>query len=168
VRFDLMVDPGDVVGVDDWYLRRPGFWHGAIGVAACWAGCADGIVRRLEASWPDDPHAAAHLGAVDSGLWAMRAALRVAAGEIDDGPSSEPVRRRRALRVRHAVDQAVGEITTRVARAVGPGPLAHLAGLHEAILATDLYRRQSHAERDLEVLGRLVRQEGSAAAAGDR
>src|SRR6478735_4893568 len=64
VHFDLDVGPADVVAVDDWYLRRPGFWHGAIGVAACWAGCVDGVVRRLAPRWPDEPHARAHLGAI--------------------------------------------------------------------------------------------------------
>ena len=64
------------------------------------------------------------------------------------------VRRQRSLRVRHLVDQTVGDITTRLARAIGPGPLAHEPGVHLAILEADLYRRQSHAERDLEILGR--------------
>jgi hypothetical protein len=26
------------VGEAGWYLSRPGFWHGSIGPAACWAG----------------------------------------------------------------------------------------------------------------------------------
>lgn len=155
VRFDLVVDDDDVVGIDDWYLRRPGFWHGAIGVAACWAGCADGMVRRLGERWPDDPHAHAHLGAIDGALWAMRAAVLTAAAEIDRNPGQATERQQRALRVRHLVDALVAEITARAARAVGPGPLAHDAGVHQAMIESDLYRRQCHAERDLEVLGRL-------------
>ncbi|CAN0294977.1 unnamed protein product, partial [Phaeothamnion confervicola] len=68
VHFDLDVDDTDLVGVDDWYLRRPGFWHGAVGVAASWAGCVDGVVGRLASMWRDDPHAMAHLGAIDATL----------------------------------------------------------------------------------------------------
>ena len=154
VRFDLTIDDAEVVAVDVGNLRRLGFRHGAIGVAACWAGCADGIVRRLAGRWPDEPHAAADLGAIDAGLWAMRVALSAAAAEIDAGDATDPIRRQRALRVRHLVDQTVGDITTRLARAIGPGPLAHEPGVHLAILEADLYRRQSHAEGDLEILGR--------------
>lgn len=156
VRFDVAVTPDDVVGVDDWYLRRPGFWHGAIGVAACWAGCAAGVVARVVERWPEHPHALAHLGAIDSGLWALRAALEAAAREIDADPvGDDDTRRRRALRVRHIVDTGVRDVTDRLARAIGPGPLAHDVDLHVALAATDLYRRQCHAERDLEALGAL-------------
>src|SRR6478752_3232131 len=156
VHFDLDLGPADMVAVDDWYLRRPGFWHGAIGVAACWAGCVDGVVRRLAPRWPDEPHARAHLGAIDSALWSMRAGVRAAAAEIDaGGPDGADDRQRRALRVRHLVDAAVADITARIGRAVGPGPLAHEPDLHLALAETDLYRRQCHAERDLESLGRL-------------
>lgn len=155
VTFDLAVDRDDVIGIDDWYLTRPGFWHGAVGVAACWAGCADGIVRRLIGRWPGDPHAAAHLGAIDSDLWAARAALRQAAEEIDTATSAPDEARRRALRVRHLLDRTAADVIDHVCRAVGPGPLAHCPGLHEAMAATDLYRRQCHAERDLETLGRM-------------
>ena len=53
-------EPGD-------YLDRPGFWHGAIGVAACWFGGAERVADTLRAAGPRlDEHAAAHLGAVDA------------------------------------------------------------------------------------------------------
>jgi len=35
---------GDLVEGTGWYLSRPGFWHGALGPAACWAGGAEGLV----------------------------------------------------------------------------------------------------------------------------
>ena len=37
------------VGAPGWYLERPGFWWGGIGVAACWFGGAVGIGRRVHA-----------------------------------------------------------------------------------------------------------------------
>ncbi len=158
VAFDLEIEADDIVGVDDWYLQRPGFWHGAVGVAACWAGCVDGIVQRLEPVWKQDSHAAAHLGAIDAILWNLRLTLDGAAKEIDCGSAaSADERQQLALRARHIVDVGVGEIITRITRALGPGPLAHTPDLHRHLAETDIYRRQSHAERDLEVLGRLAR-----------
>ena len=158
VDFDLGVDADDIVGTDDWYLQRPGFWHGAVGVAASWAGCADGIVRRLATHWKDDAHASAHLGAIDAQLWSMRTVIDAAGHEIDDEPvGTAASRQRRALRVRHLVDAAVGEIIGRTMRALGPAPLAHMPDVHRHIAEADIYRRQSHAERDLEVLGALTR-----------
>lgn len=157
VHFDVLIDDDDVIGVDDWYLRRPGFWHGAVGVAACWAGCIDGVVDRLGPMWRDDAHALAHLGAVDSLRWTMRVAIDAAAGEIDADPvGSSETRRRRALRVRHTVDATITDVIDRIGRALGPGPMAHVPSLHRHLAEIDLYRRQSHAERDLEELGRLA------------
>jgi len=157
VHFDAAITDDDVVGRGDWYVRRTGFWHGAIGVAACWAGCVDGVVRRLWPAWPADPHATAHLGAIDAQLWNLAVALDAAADAVDDDPTSTERGEQRALRVRHVVDVGVADITTRIMRAVGPGPLAHGDDVHRHLAETDLYRRQCHAERDLEALGRLVR-----------
>ena len=84
------------VGPDGWYLRRPGFAWGGIGVAACWYGGAVGIARTLRdamSSKPPDQIATMHLGAVDAALTAARAVLGAAAAQIDGG--SVPRRRRR-------------------------------------------------------------------------
>ena len=156
VRFDIPVAPDDIVGVDDWYLRRPGFWHGAVGVAACWAGCIDGIVRRARPAWRDDPHSRVHLGAIDAIQWSLRASVNTAAKEIDRAPHDVQAGHLRALRVRHIVDRGAAEIAERLTRALGPGPLAHTPEMHIHLAETELYRRQCHAERDLEVLGALV------------
>ena len=157
VQFDLNVDTDCIVGIDDWYLNRPGFWHGAIGVAACWAGCADGIVKLLSTNWKNDPHAVAHFGAIDAALWNMRTIIDAAGDDIDDNPIRTPgIRQRQALRIRHLIDVSVGEILNRVQRALGPGPLAHTRDVHRHLAEVDIYRRQSHAERDLETLGNLA------------
>ena len=39
--------PAIPVGTAGDYLSRPGFWHGAIGVAACWYGGACGVADPL-------------------------------------------------------------------------------------------------------------------------
>jgi hypothetical protein len=157
VAFDVDLDDEAVIGRDDWYLRRAGFWWGAVGVAACWAGSAAGLIERVRDRWPADAHALAHLGAIEAALAAMRAVLLGAAHEIDAAEPDEDARsgagRMRALRVRHIVDILVADVTSRLERALGPGPFAHDPGLHAELAEVDLYRRQCHAERDLEQLG---------------
>lgn len=160
VTFGTFVAASDVVGDRDWYLRRPGFWHGAIGVAACWAGSIAGIAERVRPQWPGNAHALTHLGAVDAALWSMHAVITEAGREIDVAPDDSAEAHRRALRVRHTVDVTIDDIFRRITRAIGPGPLAHRPGLHVELAEVDLYRRQCHAERDLEVLGGLVTEPG--------
>jgi hypothetical protein len=40
----------------NWYLTRPGFWHGALGPAACWAGGAIGLIDAVCTLNKRDPH----------------------------------------------------------------------------------------------------------------
>ena len=157
VTFNLELTDEEIIGPDGWYGSRTGFWHGATGVAASWAGCAQGLMDRALPFWRDDPHALAHLGAIDADLSAMKMVIHAAADEIDTATDNGDDARRRALRVRHIVDTTVSDVTTRILRALGPSPFVHQEELHRILTETDLYRRQSHAERDLEQLGRLVR-----------
>ena len=65
------------------YTERPGFMHGAAGVAACWYGGAAGIARhlhRLARRRQDDAFVQAHLGAVDVAL--AQAAIAVAVAKM--------------------------------------------------------------------------------------
>jgi hypothetical protein len=142
------------VGGPGAYLHRPGFWHGAIGVAACWWGGAVGIARALlEADL--DPHGLAHLGAVDAGLTSLAAQFAAAAAAVDADPLGPA--ERRALQLRARTEQVAVEVLDRVGRALGPRPIAQDA--RHAALVADLpvYLRQSHAEKDLARLGTLVR-----------
>jgi hypothetical protein len=151
VRFDRTAavpvgGPGD-------YVARPGFWHGAIGVAACWHGGAVGVGRRLleAARDQDDPILRAHLGAVDAALHAARSTLDGAAQAVDAHPTGDA--RRLALRTRAVVERAATEVLDRVGRALGAGPLC-LDAAHAARVADlTVYLRQSHAEWDLAALG---------------
>ena len=61
---------GIAVGEPGDYLSRPGFWHGGVGIAACWYGGAQRLAEVLRAHCSQRPeqHALAHLGAVDSVL----------------------------------------------------------------------------------------------------
>lgn len=167
----LVVDDDALVGAAGWYTERAGFWHGAIGPAACWAGAAQGLADHAVAHPPSDPHGRAHLGALVARSYALDAVLRQAGDEIDaasstvptdvaddDGsaPGSARAAHRRALMVRHLVDVGCAEIQDRFARALGPRPLVSDVEVIARNEALSLYRRQCHAERDLAALGDLV------------
>jgi len=148
------------VGGPDDYLERAGFWHGAIGVAAAWCGGASGVAAPLYRAARDerlDPHGLAHLGAVDAALAAARTLLERAAADVDPEPDEPiPVARRRALQARAVVETAVETAILRTGRALGPAPLATDGGHAQRVADLEVYVRQSHAERDLAVLGGLA------------
>ena len=158
VSVDLNGAPAIAVGGPGAYLARPGFWHGGCGVAACWYGGALGAARTLLGAARTgslDPHALAHLGAVDAVLAGLRAHLAAAADGIDADPAG-PGAQLRAQRLRAAVEAGATEVLDRVGRALGAGPLC--LDPVQAQRAADLpvYLRQSHAERDLAALGALA------------
>ena len=147
----------DIIGESGWYLERPGFWHGACGPAACWAGGALGIVDYALQQDRTDPHTLAHLGALTASAWALASCLDSAGREIDEQPEDREAAMIRALTVRHLVEQACTDVLRRLARAYGPYPLAMDESMGCRYLELDLYLRQSHAERDLEALGEASR-----------
>lgn len=152
------------VGEPGEYLNRPGFWHGAIGVAACWLGGAHRVavpLYRCAANKSADVHSLAHLGAVDASIAAGEAMVASAAAQVDSDPfdragAAELLARRVRAVAEHAVDEAI----TRTGRALGARPLCQ-DGRHAARVADlTIYIRQSHAERDLAALGRLAGHRG--------
>lgn len=160
VSVELAGVTATAVGGPGAYLDRPGFWHGGAGVAACWYGGALGAARVLlgaARARPRDPHALAHLGAVDALVAGLAAHLAVAAAEIDADPAGADAQLR-AVRLRARVEAGATEILDRVGRALGAGPLC--LDPVQARRAADLpvYLRQSHAERDLAGLGELAAQ----------
>ena len=151
------VSADDVIGGHRWYLERPGFWQGACGPAACWAGGAAGLVDYAYKQKRDDPHTLAHLGALYAAVWALGSYLDAAGCEIDATFADIDLAQRRALTLRHLVEQACTETLRRLPRAYGPYPLAMDEEVSRRYAELDLYVRQSHAERDLENLGRVAR-----------
>ena len=145
----------DVIGEAGWYLSRPGFWHGACGPAACWAGGAESLVLYAMNNRRHDAHTMAHFGAMQADVWAMRSCLDTAGREIDADHENCAEAHVRALTVRHIVEQHCTDVLRRFARAYGPFPLAMDATISRRYHELDLYLRQSHAERDLEELGKL-------------
>jgi alkylation response protein AidB-like acyl-CoA dehydrogenase len=149
--------PARPVGEPGAYVGRPGFWHGGVGVAACWYGGALGVADTLHATAAHkdlDPHGLAHLGAIDVALGAARAVLLEAATAIDADPAADA--HRLALRVRAVVEASATEVIDRTGRALGAGPLCRDEAYARRVADLTVYLRQSHAEADLEQLGRLV------------
>ena len=151
--------PALAVGDPQWYLERPGFAWGGMGVAAIWHGAAVGVARRLLASAgtrPPDQVALMHLGAVDAALHRSRAVLAGAADLIDGGAASGAAGARLVLQVRQVVRHSAEEVLERVAHALGPAPLTGDERHARRVADLQVYLRQEHAERDQAALGSAV------------
>lgn len=148
--------PALCIGGDRAYLDRPGFWHGGAGIAACWYGAvlplADAVRRTV--SQRKDPHAAAHLGAIDGALESAAALLRETAAWIDAHPADNAFVP--AMRLRTVVEAAAQTVLHRAGHVLGAGPLCRNGRLAALYADLPVFLRQSHAERDLAALGLAV------------
>ncbi len=148
--------PGQIIARNNGYVERPGFWLGAIGIAACWYGAAAALTQSLHDGLQTrhDAHGLAHLGACASSLQAARAALAVAAYQIDaqGGQNQQPL----ALATRAIVEDSCNSILNHVGRALGARPFCFDAAFARRAADLPVYLRQSHAERDLAELGTLL------------
>ena len=147
----------DAVGQPGEYLSRPGFWAGAIGVAACWHGGSRTVAQALYTRAgrdKADPIFLAHLGAVHTALAENVAVLRSAAIEIDRRPVTDHAVL--ALTVRDTIERNATEIIDRVGRALGPAPLAHDGPHAQSVADLSVYVRQSHADHDRVEIGRRL------------
>ncbi len=148
--------PIQLIGEPDDYLTRPGFWHGGAGIAASWHGGACGIAETLRRHprVASDAHAAAHLGAIDARLRASAALLREVAAMIDADPGDPHTHA--VGQVRAFVEGTCTEVIERCGRALGAAPLCLDRAHAQRCADLAVFIRQSHAERDLEQLGRHV------------
>lgn len=154
VSFDEVILNSDAqIGDAGWYLDRPGFWHGAIGPAACWAGGAQALIDAAAALNRNDPHSRAHRGALQAISWGLTAVLDHAGREIDEDPNDQHrAARVRALKLRHLVERWCTEVLDRFGRATGPQLLCFDPQAARQHLALSVYIRQCHGERDLETI----------------
>lgn len=147
------------VGQPGWYLERPGFAWGGIGVATIWFGATVAVARRVfeqSRQRPLDQIGQSHLGAIDAALLTARLVLKSAAEAIDGGHADGADGAVAALRCRQVVAATAEAVLQRSDHALGPGPLA-LEEEHAARVADlRLYLRQEHAERDQAALGRAL------------
>jgi alkylation response protein AidB-like acyl-CoA dehydrogenase len=150
--------PGTKVGAPGWYVSRPGFGHGGIGVAAVWlGGCAavlDSVLAELGDRGKHDEHQLAHVGAMDTVLRSAEALLSRAADNIDANPGLDAMHAAQLCRA--AVEHAAGEILDRAPKVTGPGPMCRDRRFPQQLADLQVYVRQHHAERDLAALGAQV------------
>lgn len=157
---DFEVHEADIVGPPGWYLNRVGFWHGACGPAACWAGGAVGLVdNAVEAGAHKraDPHRDAQLGALAALRWQLLVMVDAAGREIDLDPHCVAAAMQRALMLRHNVERAAMAIIDLYGRALGPRPLIQDPEIVRRVGELQLYIRQHHDEHDLESVGKALR-----------
>ena len=153
VSFDA-VEVDAEVGDAGFYLLRRGFWIGAVGVAAVWLGGTEAVAETLARRAGADPHRLAHLGAVTARLFALDSLMARAACLIDT--TTDPASWERLARIVRAETEAgAAEVLDRTGRATGADPLAHDAEHAQRVADLTVYLRQSHAEADLEALGRI-------------
>lgn len=148
--------PAQPVGTADFYVQRAGFWHGGAGVAACWFGAATALADALANPMGarPDAHRLAQLGEIAVALQGSAALMRETAAAIDRAPDADAMTA--ALSVRLSVDATCSTVLAAVGRALGPGPMCKDAAMARRFADLPVFIRQSHAERDLETLGRLV------------
>ncbi|MEO6652472.1 MAG: hypothetical protein ABIP17_07440 [Ilumatobacteraceae bacterium] len=142
-------DADRAVGPPGWYLDRIGFWHGAVGPAACWAGGAAGLVDLAVPG--DDPHRLARHGALLAERALLEAVL-VRSGERMDGDAGGSTAAD-ALATRYLVHESCSRILDQFARAFGPRQLIEPC-CAQRYADTQMYIRQFHADHDLVALAR--------------
>ncbi|BDV29618.1 acyl-CoA dehydrogenase [Microbacterium terricola] len=146
------------IGGPDWYLTRPGFAWGGMGVAAVWWGGAMPLVDALAAATAraePDQLSLAFLGEADTLMWATRASLAESAHAVDGGMDAAAAKVL-AERVRATAAAAAERVLTIAEHALGPAPLTAEEKHARRVADLRLYLRQHHGERDLARLGRLL------------
>jgi hypothetical protein len=147
---------GTLVGAEHAYLSRPGFWHGAAGIAVCWFGGATMLANTLRAHLQNNArarntHALAHLGAIDIALRQASALLSETAAWIDRYPNANAMPA--ALRVRGAVEATAQSVLEHAGRTLGASAFCKDAAFARMAADLPVFLRQSHAECDLAELG---------------
>ena len=141
------------------YGPLDGFWQGAVGVAAMWAGLTDTLIASLERARPrTDQVGLIRQGEIEANCWAIDAALEQAALSIDAAPSFEC--ERLALSCRQTVRVHSELIIRTLLHESGPAGLAFHPRAGTQLLELTMALGQSHGDRDLAALGERVRNDG--------
>jgi alkylation response protein AidB-like acyl-CoA dehydrogenase len=153
-----------LIGEPGAYIDRPGFLQGGAGIAACWYGGALAVADTLRRSVADEsrspnPFQWAALGRVDVAMSATAALLRECAEWIDKNPAADAGAT--ALRARLSVEETATFVLNEVGRALGATPYCRDERFARFAADLPVFIRQSHAERDLAALGRLLLDRGT-------
>lgn len=154
---DVVVDGDAQVGPVDFYLSRPQFLPGGVGVAACWAG---GAARVADLTWARlrDPAPALRLrlGRIRVRLATAGAIVRSAAARLDalfDGEPDHDLLRELSTETRAGVASAVHDVLDEAHRVAGPAGLAYDENLTRAVHDLRLYVLQQNEDADAATLG---------------
>jgi hypothetical protein len=147
-----------VVGEPDFYLGRPGFFPGGVGVAACWAGGAAQVLDLLRARHPRPTDAQQlRLGRMRTELVAAVAAVRSAA-DVLDRPDLITDLQQVATEARAVTAEAVRRLLAEARLVTGPAGLALDDGISHAVPDLELYVLQQNSDADAALLGDPERQ----------
>lgn len=152
------VQAGAVVGEPGFYLNRPAFLPGGIGVAAVWTGGAhavlDVLLHWLAGGSPDQVQML-RVGGIALEIDTCSALLDRAALALD-GAAKLPPEDLAALctSTRAGIGAAVRRVLQTARDCAGPAGAAHVPQLAGVIADLDLYVRQQHPDRDLFTIGR--------------
>lgn len=141
-----------LIGPPGWYGSRPGFWYGAVSVAALWAGIADSVLARLPALRRHrDEIASVSAGSIEASMWAVSALLDQAGAQIDAPLVSRGPRAAKAIALacRHTVRSHIESAIRCFDEEVGPAAAAFDAELGRTRNELAMSLAQSHGPRDL-------------------
>ena len=142
------------IGPPNFYLERPGFFPGGIGVAAVWVGGAARICDLLALAVPSrTPTQVTRFGRLRTHLATATAIVREAALRLGDTPSEH-------LRVvstlaRAGVAQAVREVLAEARTLAGPAGLAFDEDLTRTVDDLAMFVAQQNEDGDAQWLGGL-------------
>ena len=148
-------DQTDVVGRANFYLRRPGFVVGGLGVAAVWVGGAQSVLDQVLAGlgrFQPSAHQLRRLGLMEQAVWVARTTVETTARRLSE-LATDDVARETTL-ARTAVVAACEEVRAEAERIVGPGGLSGSTQLARTLADLAIFVRQHHVDGALEGLGR--------------
>ncbi|WP_045435918.1 acyl-CoA dehydrogenase [Acinetobacter calcoaceticus] len=153
--------PVQPVGQPNSYLKRPGFWHGAAGVAACWYGAAVRLASFLQESCQANPNPfkKLYLGESAQQLAITKQYFQYVAELIDYQPMLSHEREIRILRAQ--TEQCCLSVIERVGKALGARPFCEDATFAQLMADLPVFMRQSHAAFDYEQIAELCLSEQS-------
>lgn len=154
----VRADANSLRGEPNFYLSRPGFHAGGLGVAAVWAGCGARVVDLVldhVGTAPGPPTRAVRLGRMRAALTTALATLGVAAERLEVAEARADTATITALagETRSVVATAVATIIEEAKAVVGPAGLGYDAAFTHAVADLDLYVRQANLDGEFGRLG---------------
>ncbi|WP_147455951.1 hypothetical protein [Nocardioides mangrovicus] len=141
------------VGGASFYLGRPGFFPGGVGVAAAWAGGAARVCDLLEEVVPLERRSAGQLVRLGAIRADVASAVAVCRDYARTAPQTHPDPRLPATLARHAVAAAVRRVLVDARAAAGAAGQVGQPQLMRAIEDLTLYVAQQDPDQDGSWLG---------------